>query len=488
MGISPMLAKIRDRASQRRAGFNIEPQSDVIDPLASQAASDAMQAPNISGESPVMAVAARAVGGGGRGGSPFRTASMTEEDAPEISEAGCPGGVCPAPGSMSSPGGIPGLPPGAVVISERTVGGPQQMGAMQAGVTPVGGVPAERPLFYPSKELNELAANYAALKERGPAAAAAYYRDMALALSRAAEQATASGRPITETTRMAQEAAYWNQEAGKLAQVEFAQQLTAGKQAVAEDIAKAEKRAIDHNIQMGIRATPEGREKTMRNIVGNADDPIGRTDARPEVRVSTYLQDIRRSELKDGTMPPNWAEMDKAREQQLLRYAYASDISAVVGQYEAAGRLPFHLGDPGKEQQMRRNQAGKMAMRFYGKMTPEEMEDAMLFELQPAIETRLIANETNALRAKSGNPDAQLAPERIAELVTAATGHVDALYSEITAAQRNAALSNSPAVAPKPQAPNPAAAWTGPQSPPQEPAKRTSVLSPLLSMPAPTLQ
>jgi hypothetical protein len=226
----------------------------------------------------------------------------------------------------------------------------------------------------------------------------------------------------------------------------------------------------------------------MRNIVGNADDPIGRTDARPEVRVSTYLQDIRQRELKDGQMPPGWAEMDAARERQLMRYAYASDISAVVGQYEAAKQLPFHLGNPEKESQMRRNQAGKMAMRFYGKMSPEELEDAMIFELQPAIETRLIANETNSLRSRTGDQNAQLAPERIAELVTAATGHVDALFREITATQQNAALSNAPAVAPKPQPPASVQAWGGPQAPPPEPAKRSSVLTPLLSMPAPTLQ
>lgn len=435
-GVSAMIAKVRDRAGRRRAALNIEPQ-EVIDPLESQAASDAMQAPDISSDAPapLAAFASRAIQGGG---SPFRTASMTEDDSGEVTqtsgEMDCSSGVCRPVQRYD------GLPPGARIISERTIssGSPS---------TPGGEVSAAATQYYPSAKLQQLDDAWTKSEKKTAESTASYHRDRARLLG---EFANMPGVPFVVSNRMAQEAAHHNKLAGTLDQAASAERMASQKAASEADMVAAEKSAMEFNKQMQLAATPEGRMQSMRNVVADSNNPINsRPDLRPEARAHLFQQDLKRARTKyleaqaesarsAGVPAKASADAKEAAQigrfgdsvsdeeeyQMLVGYAYASDVARLVVQAESAKRLPF--GD----KQQRDNtltQSMIVAKKYYGQMDPQTRDDALFFELQPAISARMALSETNSLRAQTGNPQAQLPAERLYEIEMTATGHVQAL-------------------------------------------------------------
>jgi hypothetical protein len=461
-GVSGMLARIKDRASKRRSGLASPVESDVLDPLSVQAASDAMQAPNISGESPVAAAAIRTVSGSGGGGSPFRTAQMTEADEPEVSEVQCEGGMCP--------------PRGGMVISERVIDSPQAVGGMPMSMDSMT-VSQGPSLYAPTDMVRSLTAAFEAkpVGERSPADYAGYYRKIATAY-----QEAMPGAPPSEQKRLNSIAAMYEQQAVAAEQTDPLYREAQAKRANEAQALSLETTIAQHRMTMEKAALPESRMQMARNIVSNANDPLSRSDMRPEARAWLMHNELRNARAKMEAGYEANAKGEFTQDKQELEYltgmAYAADISTAMVMRERAKMLPL-----GNDEERARVQVAPliMAKLRYGGMDQQKRDEALFLELQPALSQRMVMARERELRQQ--NPLAAISPEEMAQIDQTATGHVMALRNEL-------------AGPPQQQWPTAGVqAWAGPQAqapepqPQQAPQQRSSPLTPLLSIPSPTL-
>lgn len=391
-GLSGMLARIKERAAQRRGGLSVDPQE--LTPLASMDASDSLQAANFDGgESPMVA----AIGSsGGSGGVPARFASMGEGDEGEITpvQYDCADGRCgPQPG-------MDGIPAGAQIISERVVG---QGVPMQGGVVSMPGEVMAAPQYYP-KEVGDVDGEYRSIANPTTQDTVRWLHRRMGILSAAAN---APGVPARTQALMANEAA---------ANYRDAMELTANSDVI-KAVEDKNKVAME---EMRLKS-PEGRMRDIRAVIAGPENYL--TDARQdpaEVRVSTIMDAEARDRGADLRIGDDEAFQ---RREQLMQWAVASDLSLAIAKQEAGGMTAF-----GKD---RDTHAMFLAAKYYGPLNPAAREEMLMLDLKPAIEARLAQTELRRMGSAAGGQGASLSPEKAAEIDGIAFGHVRAIQAEL---------------------------------------------------------
>lgn len=396
-GLSAMLARIKDRAASRRVGMNVDPQE--LTPLGAMSESDSLQAANFDGgESPM--VAAIGSSGGSSGGNPMRFASMTEDDNPEaIAVADCDDGQC------GQRRGMEGLPAGARIINERTVssGMPSGMTAgMPAGMPtgmPMAGEVVSTPQYYPSK-IKGFDDEYFAIKDPTATQTVRYLMQRAAALE---EASNAPGVPASTRANMAGSANAARERAMDMFQ--DAQVVDASDRKIAEAVEARKDR------------DPRTRMETMRGIISGSDNSINVAGKYPpEVRVQMIVDSnnaARMGQGKDGGILLTEEEQSQEKK-TLMEMAVAADISLAMTRHFAAEDKPFERG--------RQTYPYRLAVQYYGPLTPAAREETMTLDLKPAIEQQMIE-----VRKANMGDDYEPTPRELRDFSQQALAQVDSI-------------------------------------------------------------